>query len=136
MATYPELKNRVVLITGGAQGIGLSTAEEFAKQGALVAVLDIDLVGAQKVADSINQTGQRAIAIKTDVTSEASVISSLKSVNDIFNGIDIVINSAGGYGKLTSVEEMPVDEWDRTVALNMRGTFLVCKHLVCKVYSL
>ena len=130
MATYPELKNRVVLISGGAQGIGLSTAEEFAKQGALVAVLDIDLVGAQKVADSINQTGQRAIAIKTDVTSEASVISSLKSVNDIFNGIDIIINSAGGYGKLTSVEEMPVDEWDRTVALNMRGTFLVCKHAI------
>ncbi len=128
MAIYPELKGRVAVVTGAAQGIGASTVREFAQQGALVALLDIDAAGAQKVADEIN--GSRTLYVRTDVTDDKSVTDALARVASEFGGIDILVNSAGGYGKLTGVEELPVDDWDRTVTLNLRGTFLMCKRAI------
>jgi 3-oxoacyl-[acyl-carrier protein] reductase len=130
MAIYPELKGRIAVITGAAQGIGASTTRAFAQQHALVALLDIDEFDAQKLANEIKGGGTRAIAIRTDVTDEQSVIDALARVAAEFGGIDILVNSAGGYGKLTGVEELPLDDWDRTVALNLRGTFLACKYAI------
>jgi len=130
MAIYPELKGRVAVITGAAQGIGASTAREFAQQGSLVALLDIDEMGAQKLTNDIRGTGARAMAVRVDVTEDKSVSDALARVVSEFGGIDILVNSAGGYGKLTSVEELPLDDWDKTVALNMRGTFLMCKRAI------
>ena len=128
MAIYPELKGRVAVVTGAAQSIGASTVREFAQQGALVALLDIDEAGAQKVAAEIK--GTRVICVRTDVTDDTSVTDALARVASEFGGIDILVNSAGGYGKLTGVEELPVDDWDRTVTLNLRGTFLMCKRAI------
>jgi 3-oxoacyl-[acyl-carrier protein] reductase len=130
MAVYPELKGRVAVVTGAAQGIGASTVREFARQHTLVALFDIDEFDAQKLANEIKEGGTRAMVVRTDVTDEQSVISAFARVAEEFGGIDILVNSAGGYGKLTGVEEMQVEEWDRTVALNMRGTFLTCKHAI------
>jgi 3-oxoacyl-[acyl-carrier protein] reductase len=130
MALYPELKGRIAAITGAAQGIGASTAREFAQQGTHVALLDIDEAGAQKVADGINTSGARVIVVRVDVTNEASVKDALTRVAAELGGLDILVNSAGGYGKLTGVEELPVDDWDKTVALNLRGTFLMCKSAI------
>ena len=127
MATYPELSGRVVAITGGAQGIGAATARAFAKQGAHVAVLDIDGAGAKKVADAIARGKGRAIAVHTDVTEETSVGRAIDSVVTGLGSLDILINCAGGYGRLATVEDMPVEEWDRTVALNLRSVFLVSR---------
>ena len=73
MAIYPELKGRIAAVTGAAQGIGASTAREFAKQGTLVALLDIDEVGAQQVAAEIKSTGARVMTVRTDVTDDKSV---------------------------------------------------------------
>jgi len=130
MAIYPELKGRIAVITGAAQGIGASTVREFAKQHTLVALLDIDEFDAQKLASEIKEGGTRAMVVRTDVTDEKSVIDALARVASEFGGIDILVNSAGGYGKLTGVEELPLDDWDRTVALNLRGTFITCKHAI------
>lgn len=127
MATYPELSGRVAAITGGAQGIGAATARAFAKQGALVAVLDIDGAGAKKVADAITRGKGRAIAVHTDVTEEMSAGRAIDNVVTGLGGLDILINCAGGYGRLATVEDMPVEEWDRTVALNLRSVFLVSR---------
>ncbi|HUF81905.1 MAG TPA: SDR family NAD(P)-dependent oxidoreductase [Burkholderiales bacterium] len=135
MATYPELNGRVAVITGGAQGIGAATARAFAAQGAKVAVLDIDGAGAKKVADALTAAGGRAVAIHVDVTDEASVGRAIASVATEFGGLDVLVNCAGGYGRLATVEDMPVEEWDRTIALNLRSVFLVSKaaipHLKC-----
>jgi 3-oxoacyl-[acyl-carrier protein] reductase len=128
MAIYPELKGRVAVVTGAAQGIGASTAREFAQQGTAVALLDIDEAGAKKVAADIS--GARLMCVRTDVTDDQSVTDALARVAGEFGGIDILVNSAGGYGKLTGVEELPVDDWDRTVTLNLRGTFLMCKRAI------
>ena len=127
MAHYPELKNRVALITGAAQGIGAETARLFAAQGCRVAVVDIDADNGEKVAAAIRSNGGSAQLFRTDITDEASVTQCIAGIAQAFGGLDIVINCAGGYGRLATVEDMPIDEWDRTVALNLRSVFLICK---------
>ncbi|MCE2998259.1 MAG: SDR family NAD(P)-dependent oxidoreductase, partial [Betaproteobacteria bacterium] len=127
MANYPELNNRVALITGAAQGIGAETARLFAAQGCRVAVVDIDADNGEKVAAAIRAGGGTAQLFRTDITDEASVAQCIAGIAQAFGGIDIVINCAGGYGRLATVEDMPIEEWDRTVALNLRSVFLICK---------
>ena len=130
MAVYPELSGRVVVITGAAQGIGASTARAFAKQGARIAALDIDETAAAQVVREITAAGGSALFVRTDVTDEKSVQDAIARVVTHFGGLDVLVTSAGGYGRLAQVEDMPVEEWDRTVALNMRGTFLCCKTVI------
>ena len=130
MAIYPELRGRSAVVTGAAQGIGASTVREFVQQGTRVALLDIDAAGAQKLADEFKGKDASVMVVRTDVTDDTSVTDALAKVAGEFGGIDIVVNSAGGYGKLTGVEELPVDDWDKTVMLNLRGTFLVCKRAI------
>src|SRR5262245_65657740 len=115
MASYPELAGRIVAVTGAAQGIGAATARAFAAQGSKVALLDIDGAGAKRIADDI--TPGRALAVHVDVTDETSVNRAVAAVIEEFGGIDVLVNCAGGYGRLSSVEDMPAEEWDRTIAL-------------------
>lgn len=127
MANYPELKGRVALITGAAQGIGAETARLFSAQGCRVAVVDIDAANGEKVAAGIRDGGGSAQLFRTDITDAASVETCIAGIAQAFGGLDIVINCAGGYGRLSTVEDMPINEWDRTVALNLRSVFLICK---------
>jgi 3-oxoacyl-[acyl-carrier protein] reductase len=127
MATYPELSGRIVAVTGAAQGIGAATARAFAKQGSRVALLDIDEAGMKSVADAIAADGARALSIRVDVTDEKSVNGAVAAVVSGLGGLDVLINCAGGYGRLASVEDMPAEEWDRTIALNQRSVFLASR---------
>jgi 3-oxoacyl-[acyl-carrier protein] reductase len=127
MASYPELAGRVAAITGAAQGIGAATARAFAKQGTHLALLDIDGAGAKKVADAVAGGKGRAVAIHVDVTDETSVGRAIAAVATEFGGLDVLVNCAGGYGRLATVEDMPIEEWDNTIALNLRSVFMVSK---------
>jgi 3-oxoacyl-[acyl-carrier protein] reductase len=127
MANYPELKSRIALITGAAQGIGAETARLFAAQGCRIAVVDIDADNGSKVATAIAAAGGTAQAFKCDITDAASVEHCIAGIVQAYGGIDIVINCAGGYKQLATVEDMTIEEWDRTVALNLRSVFLICK---------
>ena len=127
MPTYAEFAGRSIAITGAAQGIGAVTAHAFAKEHACVALLDIDMAAAKTVAAEIVAAGGRAVAIATDVTDEASVAAAIGGTVTAFGGLDVLVNCAGGYGRLATIEDTPLDEWDRTVALNLRSVFLTSR---------
>ena len=127
MPSYPEFSGRVVVITGAAQGIGAVTARAFSDQRAYVALLDIDEAGAKKIAAEIVSAGGRALALRADVTDDKSVSETISSISAEFGGLDVLVNCAGGYRRLATVEDMPIDEWDHTVALNLRSVFLCCR---------
>ncbi len=127
MPKYPEFSGRVIAVTGAAQGIGAATARAFAEQRAHVVLLDIDELGAQQVAAEIRASDGRALAIKVDVADEKSVDHAIAAVVSEFDKLDVLINCTGGYGRLATLEDTTVEEWDRTVALNLRSVFLCCR---------
>jgi 3-oxoacyl-[acyl-carrier protein] reductase len=128
MAIYPELIKRSVVITGAAGGIGEAAARAFHQQGAHVFLLDIDGARAAAIAASLkNEHGTTAQAIALDITNESAVSKAFAEIVSAGHGLDVLINCAGGYKKLLTVEQMDIDEWDRTVALNLRSVFLCCR---------
>src|SRR3954453_19974110 len=130
MPSYPEFAGRVIAITGAAQGIGAVTALDFAREKARVALLDLDEAGARAVAGQIAAAGGSALAVHTNVTDEKSVSAAGEKVVAEFGGIDVLVNCAGGYGRLATVEDMPLDEWDNTIALNLRSVFLMSRAVI------
>lgn len=120
-----EFENRVVIVTGGGMGIGLSYCRGFAKAGAHVVVADIDEDAANKVALEIN-----GLAVQIDVSSEASTHAMAKTVHDRYGRIDVLINNAALFTAILPTKpwtEIPVEEWDRVMAVNVRGCFLCAK---------
>jgi 3-oxoacyl-[acyl-carrier protein] reductase len=124
MATYTEMRDRAVAITGAAAGIGEAAARSFHQQGAHVYLLDLDKTGVEKIAAEL---GDRAHPIQVDITDPQSVLEAFNTIDLAGNGLDIFINCAGGYKKLLTVEKMDLDEWDSTISLNLRAVFLCCQ---------
>ena len=124
-----RLKDRVVIVTGGGVGIGKAYCNAVAKEGAQVVVADIQEAEAKKVAADINQTGGDALAVAVDVTSpertEAMADTALKQ----YGRIDVLVNNAGLYSALKKKPFMEIDvaEWDRVMAVNVKGLFLCVK---------
>jgi 3-oxoacyl-[acyl-carrier protein] reductase len=126
MPTYPELAGRSVVITGAAGGIGAAAAEAFAAQGAHLFLLDIDAQRVQDIAAGL-QGSASATGLAVDITDEAAVASAFARIEAAGHGIDVLINCAGGYKKLLTVEQMDLAEWEATIALNLRSVFLCCR---------
>ena len=118
-----------VLITGGGKGLGKVYAEEFAKAGAHVTAADIDVKAAEAVAAALHGSGLSALGLGVDVADEDSTKAMAKAALDRFGAIDVLINNASLMSVLPrrSWLEIPVDEWDRVMAVNLRGMFLCCR---------
>ena len=123
-----DLRGKSVIITGGGKGIGKIYAQEFARAGARVLAADIDGDGAEAVARGIVEEGYEAVGIRTDISDPASVTDMAKAALDAFGGIDVLINNASLMSVLPRRDwmEIPVEEWDRVMAVNLRGMFLCC----------
>jgi len=116
-----------VLITGGASGLGKAIVKQFAKLGWRIAVVDINLEGAEEVAKAANQLGAEAIALYCDIAKEEDFISIAKQLKEQWQGLDIMVNNAG-----IATTGMMVDctaaQWDRAINLNLNSVFRGCHH--------
>jgi 3-oxoacyl-[acyl-carrier protein] reductase len=121
------LKDKVVIVTGGAEGIGRAYAVGCAKQGAKVVVADIRDGGG--TVGEVEGAGSKAIAVQTDVSDEAATQRMADEALKAFGRIDGLVNNAAYYRevKLTDFEKISVELWDRIFAVNVRGPFLCCK---------
>jgi 3-oxoacyl-[acyl-carrier protein] reductase len=124
-----DLRGKVVVITGGGKGIGKVYAQEFARAGAHVVAADIDGAGAEEVAQGIMAERYSAIGLRADISDGPSVAEMVKASVAAFGTIDILINNASLMSVLPRRDfmEIPVDEWDRVMAVNLRGMFLCCQ---------
>jgi 3-oxoacyl-[acyl-carrier protein] reductase len=124
-----DLSGRSVVVTGGGKGIGRVYVEEFAKAGARVAAADIDVEAAKSVAETLTKANLETIGLDVDIASEQSVNAMITAVVERYGAIDVLINNASLMSTLPrrSWLEIPVEEWDRVMAVNLRGMFLCCR---------
>ena len=120
-----QIKGWVAIVTGGASGIGRETALRLSREGAKVAIVDINLDGANKVADEIRAAGGESLALKTDITNLDEAHRMAKAVLDKFGQVDILANIAGGAfpSKMGSFAQSDRQVWDLNINLNLFGTF-------------
>lgn len=120
-----RLSGKVAIVTGAGSGIGASCVETLAGQGASVVVADINLEAAEMVAERIKANGERAVAVKVDVTKEDSTCEMAAAALEAFGQIDILYNNAGGAtSRDNSVVDAPLDEFWRAISLDLFGTWL------------
>jgi 3-oxoacyl-[acyl-carrier protein] reductase len=122
------LKDRTAFITGAASGIGQAIAETFAENGANVTIADVDLEPAKRLVEEIGAGGGKAIAVQTDVSAAGSVAAAVEATVEAFGGIDILVNNAG-ICPMKMFEDIPLDEWERVLAINLTGAF-ICSQAV------
>jgi NAD(P)-dependent dehydrogenase (short-subunit alcohol dehydrogenase family) len=122
-----KFEGRVVIVTGAARGIGAVTAEAFGREGARVALLDIDGAGVDTVAAGLVARGVEALGLKTDATSASAVRAAVEAVLSRWGRVDVLVNNAGGFAVMRTFEETSESEWDAILGSNLTSTFLVCK---------
>lgn len=121
--------NKTVLITGAAGGLGTAMAHMLAREGAKVAVTDVNLEGVQALADAINADHPgSAFAFRQDVTSEDQWISVIDAAVSAMGGLSVLVNNAGIGGPLSFVEQDTVENWQRQYEINLRSIMLGTKH--------
>ena len=124
-----KLKGKKAIITGGASGMGRSTAELFAKEGAKVAILDIDEEEGKKTIESIKENSGEGIFLKTDVSNAKEVNGSIDKVLKIFNEINILFNHAGTI-IVKPFHKSTEEDYDYLMNINVRSAFLVCNKVI------
>jgi NAD(P)-dependent dehydrogenase (short-subunit alcohol dehydrogenase family) len=125
-----NLKNKVAIVTGAAQGIGAAYAQGLAAAGAAVAVCDV--LDARPLAEKMTAGGAKVIHDKVDITDPEAVGGFVKRVNSELGGLHVLVNNAALFGTLsrTPMENISSSDWDRVMAVNTRGTFEFIKAVV------
>lgn len=119
-----QFSGKVAIITGAANGIGLATVTYFAEQGADIVAVDMQEAALIKAEEVAKETGQRVVTVAADVSKEAGWSTIVERAIAELGRIDILINCAGIAGPLGRLEDCPVEEFDRVMAVNVRGIFL------------
>ncbi len=127
-----ELNDHVVVITGAGQGIGRAYAHAFADAGAIPVIADVNAAAGEKVAGEIRANGQRADAVAVDISHADSVASLISAVTSKHGRIDTLINNASIFSTIVMrpFTEIPLDEWERVLRVNITGTFLMSRAVV------
>lgn len=125
-----KLDQRIAVVTGAASGIGAGIAIAFAREGAHIVVVDrASAERAQDVIAAVKEHGREPLFIRTDVSDEASVRTMADQAIARFGRVDVLVNNAGIFTE-SLLADMPVEDWDRVVNTNLRGTFLCTRMLI------
>ena len=129
------LAEKVAMITGGGRGIGRAMALKFAAEGAAVVVAARTKSEIEAVAEEVRKTGGRAAAIPADVADEKHCERLFHEASSKFGRVDILVNNAGEYGPVKPVEEISPAEWDRVIAVHLRGAYLLTRLALPGMYA-
>lgn len=124
-----EFEGQVVLVTGGARGIGQAVAEQFARRGARVVIADVSLESAEKTAQELEAAGTRPVAIKLDVSRSDEVGKAFEEIIKEFGKLDILVNNAG-ITRDALILRMKEEDWDSVIDINLKGVFLCSREAV------
>jgi 3-oxoacyl-[acyl-carrier protein] reductase len=129
-----RLQDRVAIVTGGGHGLGKAYARRLAQEGARVVVAEIDGAAADAVAEDIRQAGGQALAVTTDVVDAASLEAMVAQTLASYGRIDVLVNNAAIFATIP-ISRVPFDqidptEWDRVMAVNLKGVWLACRAVV------
>jgi NAD(P)-dependent dehydrogenase (short-subunit alcohol dehydrogenase family) len=123
-------RGKVAFVTGAANGIGRAAALAFAREGANVVVADVSEQGNHETARMIEQAGGRVLAVRCDVSRDEDVKAALDRAVEAFGRLDYAFNNAGVEQPITPAADLTAEEWDRIVAIDLRGVFLCMKHQI------
>lgn len=126
-SNFEDLNRRVVLVTGGGSGLGAAICTTLCRAGASVAVVDINEEAAGKVASTLQQEGGQAQAYVMDVGDETAIVQALERIASELGGLDAIVNNAG-VDVTTGIQQMDSADWQRVLATNLSGPFLLSKH--------
>lgn len=122
-----RLSGSVAIVTGASAGIAEAIAKTFAREGAAVAIVSRNVAETKRVAADIEKAGGSAIALQADVTRAGDVDTMMNAVMERWHAADILVNGVGGWQHRALIHEIPEDEWDYTIALNLKSAYLCCK---------
>jgi NAD(P)-dependent dehydrogenase (short-subunit alcohol dehydrogenase family) len=129
-ASYPSLRGRVVVVTGGASGIGEAIVEAFAANGSRVAFLDLQVDTAQRLVARLRDAGAPApLFVPCDLTDISALQSALHTIADQRGPVEVLVNNAGNDAR-HSIEEVTPESWDRTIAVNLKHQFFAAQAVI------
>ncbi len=118
-----KIKNKIAIVTGGGNGLGRAIAVRLAAEGAKIIVADLKRKDAQTVASEIVAQKGEAIALQSDVTKELDADSMVRKTKKTYGTIDILVNNVGGGSGMAPVAKTAVENWDRTIGINLKARF-------------
>lgn len=128
------LKDKVAMVTGAASGIGKGIAESFAREGAKVAIADLNLEAANAVAAEITKLGGEAMAVAMDVTSEEQVEAGVAAVAERFGGVDVLVSNAG-VQHIAPIVDLALSDWRKLLAIHLDGAFITTRACLRRMYG-
>jgi 3-hydroxybutyrate dehydrogenase len=129
-----KMKDKVAVVTGAASGIGREIALAFAREGARLGIADLNLDGANAVADEIAKAGGRAMGLRMDVTKEAEVDAAIAKLAQAYGGIDVAVSNAG-IQHIDPLDKLSYENWRKVVSIHLDGAFLVTRASLREMYK-
>jgi NAD(P)-dependent dehydrogenase (short-subunit alcohol dehydrogenase family) len=130
-----QLAERVAIVTGGGRGIGRAIARRFAMEGAQVVIAARTAEQLASVVKEIEEHEGKAVGVTADVSREEDVARIVRMAREVYGGADILVNNAAIYGAVAPIEEIDPTDWDRVVAVQLRGAFLMTRAALPEMYA-